>query len=122
MQSYEDQISAFLGTLLLKIRAQGAWFSADVFGLTSLVKDDEGIGQKFQKLVEHIDYLCPMVYPSHYHHGEYGIQNPDTEPYKIVTLSVGDAKKRLKDVHACKLSPWIQDFSLGNHLVGSGPC
>ncbi len=111
----EDQISAFLTYAAANIRAQGAWFSADVFGLTSLVKDDEGIGQKFQKLIEHVDYLCPMVYPSHYHHGEYGVKNPDLQPYKIITLSVGDAKKRLKDVRTCKLRPWIQDFSLGNH-------
>jgi hypothetical protein len=111
----EDQIAAFLAYAAARIHAKGVWFSADVFGLTSLVKDDEGIGQKFQKLIEHIDYLCPMVYPSHYHHGEYGIKNPDTEPYKIITLSVGDAKKRLKDVSTCKLRPWIQDFSLGNH-------
>jgi len=112
---HEDQIADFLAYSAARIHAQGIWFSADVFGLTSLVKDDEGIGQKFQKLVEHIDYLCPMVYPSHYHHGEYGVENPDLQPYKIVTLSVGDAKKRLKDVTTCKLRPWIQDFSLGNH-------
>lgn len=112
---HEDQIVEFVKYAADRIRGQGAWFSVDVFGLTSLVKDDEGIGQKFQKMVQHVDYLCPMVYPSHYHHGEYGIENPDRDPYKIVSLSVGDAQKRLKDVPTCRLRPWIQDFSLGNH-------
>jgi hypothetical protein len=109
----EDQIAAFLQYAREKIRAQGAWFSADIFGLTSLVKDDEGIGQKFGKVAQQMDYLCPMVYPSHYHKGEYGIPNPNAEPYKIIHLSVGDAQKRLKEVATCKLRPWIQDFNLG---------
>jgi hypothetical protein len=108
----EDQIADFMKYAGEKIKAQGAWFSADVFGLTSLVKDDEGIGQKFAKVIQHVDYLCPMVYPSHYHLGEYHIPNPNKEPYKIVYLSVGDAKKRLKGIATCKLRPWIQDFSL----------
>jgi len=116
---HEDQIAAFLKYAHDKIHAHGGWFSADVFGLTSMVDDDEGIGQKFVKVVENIDYLCPMVYPSHYAHGEYRLKNPNAEPYKLVTYSVGDAKKRLKTVKtSCKLRPWIQDFSLGAPRYG----
>jgi hypothetical protein len=108
----EDQIAAFMKYARDKIKAQGAFFSADVFGLTSLVTNDEGIGQKFVKVIQNVDYLCPMVYPSHYAYGEYGLKDPNKEPYKIITLSVGDAKKRMKAVPTCKLRPWIQDFSL----------
>lgn len=116
---HEDQISAFLTYAYDKIHAHGGWMSADVFGLTSMVKNDEGIGQKFVKVVQHLDYLCPMVYPSHYAHGEYHIPNPNAEPYKIITLSVGDAQKRMKTVKTdCKLRPWIQDFSLGSPPYG----
>jgi hypothetical protein len=116
---HEDQIAAFLKYAHDKIHAHGGWFSADVFGLTSMVKNDEGIGQKFVKVVQNVDYLCPMVYPSHYAHGEYHIPNPNAEPYKIIHLSVGDAQKRLKTVKTdCKLRPWIQDFSLGPPRYG----
>src|SRR5947209_11528362 len=84
-----------------------------------MVKNDEGIGQKFVKVVENVDYLCPMVYPSHYAHGEYRIPNPNAEPYKIIHLSVGDAQKRLATVKTnCKLRPWIQDFTLGSPRYG----
>ena len=65
-----DQIEAFVKYAREKIKAQGAWFSADVFGLTSLVKDDMGIGQTRTNVAKHVDYLCPMVYPSHYAKGE----------------------------------------------------
>ncbi len=111
----ENQIQAFMRYARQKVNSNGAWFSVDVFGLTSLVSNDEGIGQRFLKVAESTDYLCPMVYPSHYHHGEYGIPDPDKDPYRIITVSVGDAKRKLKTVTTCKLRPWIQDFSLGNH-------
>lgn len=108
----EDQIAAFMKYAAEKIHAQGGWFSADVFGLTSRVKNDEGIGQKFEKVIQDVDYLCPMVYPSHYAYHEYGMADPNKEPYKTITLSVGDAQKRLVANPKCKLRPWIQDFNL----------
>ena len=115
----KDQIAAFLSYARGKIKAQGAWFSADVFGLTSLVKSDMGIGQTRTNVARVVDYLCPMVYPSHYALHEYGIANPNKEPYNIIHRSLGDAKKRLQDVPSCRLRPWLQDFSL--HGVHYGP-
>ena len=111
----EDQIAAFMKYAHDKIHAAGGWFSTDVFGLTSLVKNDEGIGQKFSKVIQNADYLCPMVYPSHYHKGEYGIPNPDTAPYAILHRSLGDAAKGVKAAPNCKLRPWLQAFSLQSH-------
>ena len=115
----EDQIAGFLKYASGKIHAQGGWFSADVFGLTSRVKNDEGIGQQFEKVVQDVDYLSPMVYPSHYAYGEYGMKDPNKEPYKTITLSVGDAQKRLIANPKCKLRPWIQDFNLRHVRYGA---
>ena len=115
----EDQIAAFMKYAADKIHAQGGWFTADVFGLTSRVKNDEGIGQKFEKVIQNVDYLCPMVYPSHYAYGEYGMKDPNLEPYKTITLSVGDAQKRLYANPKCKLRPWIQDFNLRHVRYGA---
>jgi hypothetical protein len=114
----EDQIAGFLKYAAQKIHAQGGWFSADVFGLTSRVKNDEGIGQQFEKVIQDVDFLSPMVYPSHYAYGEYGMKDPNKEPYKTITLSVGDAQKRLIANPKCKLRPWIQDFNLRHVKYG----
>lgn len=62
-------------------------------------------------MAKHLDYICPMVYPSHYALGEYGIPNPNKAPYKIARLSLGDAVKQVKGTK-CKIRPWLQDFSL----------
>ena len=58
----------------------GVWVSADVFGLTVFVKDDLGIGQKIEKVASNVDIVCPMVYPSHYYAGSYGIAKPNAQP------------------------------------------
>ncbi len=114
-----EQIEAFVQYAREKIKAQGAWFSADVFGLTSLVKSDMGIGQTSTNVAQHVDYLCPMVYPSHYAKGEYGIKDPNREPYRVVYASLKDAKEHLKDIPTCKLRPWLQDFSLYGVTYGA---
>ena len=77
------------------------------------IAEDMGIGQLFSKMAAHVNYMCPMTYPSHYAHHEFGIANPNAEPYKIILKSVGDARDLVKDVPTCKLRPWIQDFTLG---------
>lgn len=86
--------------------------SIDVFGLTPSVNHDMGIGQRFLQMVEVVDFVSPMMYPSHYRKGEYGIPDPNKEPYKTVFRTISDAKKLLGE-QIYKLRPYLQDFSLG---------
>ncbi|MCX7956771.1 MAG: putative glycoside hydrolase, partial [Endomicrobia bacterium] len=86
--------------------------SIDVFGLTPSVNHDMGIGQRFFQMAEVSDFVSPMMYPSHYRKGEYGIPAQNKEPYKTVFRTVSDAKKLLGD-QFYKLRPYLQDFSLG---------
>ncbi len=90
----------------------GTKISIDVFGLTTSVSTGMGIGQQMGPMAREVDYVCPMVYPSHYAKGEYGIANPNSEPYKIIHYAVRDAIKMLGS-DAYKLRPYLQDFSLG---------
>lgn len=83
--------------------------SADVFGLTTSVKDDMGIGQDINALAAGADYVYPMMYPSHYAHGEYNLKNPADEPYKVLNHGLRDARQKLGLDYA-KLRPYLQDF------------
>ncbi len=90
---------------------KGVVLSADIFGIVSSnTTKDQGIGQDMDYFPQPFDLLCPMVYPSHYAKGEYGIADPAKAPYEIVKVSVGDFKKTL---HGKPLRPWLQDFDLG---------
>ncbi|MBI4218086.1 MAG: hypothetical protein HY610_03115, partial [Elusimicrobia bacterium] len=102
----------FLEESTKRLRPLGAQVSIDIFGLTPSVQHDMGIGQKILQLAEQVDYVSPMVYPSHYAKGEYGIANPNLQPYKVVYKTMSDAKKRLGN-KVSSLRPYLQDFSLG---------
>ncbi len=88
--------------------------SADVFGLTTTVKDDMGIGQDIKTLASGTDYVYPMMYPSHYAAGEYNLKNPNSQPYKVINRGLRDAMGKLGPDYV-KIRPYLQDFSLGYH-------
>lgn len=106
-----DVIRDFLERARAQIVPRGAYISTDLFGLVALVADDLGIGQKLELIAREVDYVSLMVYPSHYNLGEYGIPDPEKDPYKTVSLSLRDAKRRIEGTGA-KLRPWLQDFTL----------
>lgn len=94
-----------------RVRSKKAQYSADIFGIiSSSTKKDQGIGQQLEQIAAPFDVISPMVYPSHYARGEYGIANPNASPYAIVKKSLQDYKAR---VPKAKVRPWLQDFSLG---------
>ncbi len=106
-----DVIRDFLARAREQLVPRGAYVSTDLFGLVALVSDDLGIGQRLEMIAQHVDYISLMLYPSHYNQGEYGIPDPEKEPYKTVSVSLRDAKRRIEGTGA-KLRPWLQDFSL----------
>jgi hypothetical protein len=116
-QESKDQIIArFLRTATNEIHDIGGVVSADVFGLTTTARDGMGIGQKWETLAPEVDAISPMIYPSHYANGSYGVRYPDLQPYSIVKEAAKDANKRnakLKSSHdrVARIRPWIQDFT-----------
>ncbi|MEI6553286.1 MAG: putative glycoside hydrolase [bacterium] len=89
--------------------------SADVFGLVATNNDDLGIGQVLEKILPYVDYIAPMVYPSHFANGWNGYPNPATRPYDVVEISMSKAVARAKAIgqDPKKLRPWLQDFNMG---------
>ena len=111
----EDGVREFLIYADEKLADLGVPITADVFGLTTSAGDDLGIGQRWSKLVDVTDALLPMVYPSHYAPGSYGIDSPNAEPYEVVKTALQHARKRTDDVEdAARVIPWLQDFTLGS--------
>lgn len=68
--------------------------SADLFGYTTVHTDDLGIGQILERAMPYFDHIMPMVYPSHYNKGFAGLQNVNSDPGKIVYVSMADAVRR----------------------------
>ncbi|XOB40535.1 MAG: putative glycoside hydrolase [Candidatus Nealsonbacteria bacterium] len=101
----------------LREKLPQATLSVDLFGL-STVSSNFGVGQNIEDAYQYFDFVCPMVYPSHYVDGFRGYQNPAEYPYEIVKYSMDNALERLNvfnQVYPTKarLRPWLQDFDLG---------
>ncbi len=72
--------------------------SADLFGLATVNSDDLGIGQVIEDAYRNFDYVCPMVYPSHYARGFRGFPNPAEHPFEVVKYSMDKAVGRLRAI------------------------
>ena len=73
--------------------------------------------EEVRAMARNVDYIAPMVYPSHWGPGEYDVASPNAQPYDIVFRSLADFRKQTKGTGA-RVVPWLQDFSLG---VAYGP-
>jgi hypothetical protein len=104
-------IARFLRYAGSQLHPLGVRVSADVFGLAAT--HDLGIGQVPKKVAAYVDALYPMVYPSHFGSGEYGIEDPDAYPGRTVARALLDFRRQLKGKHLT-LIPWLQDFSLAH--------
>ena len=103
-------IPAFAQYASKRLHPLGVRVSLDVFGLAAT--RDLGIGQLPRRLSAHVDALYPMLYPSHYNSGEYGISYPDGRPGLVVSRSLLDFQRAVEG-RKTRLTPWLQDFSLG---------
>jgi hypothetical protein len=105
-------IRRFFQYLDVQMKSVDVLTSADIFGLTTMVNDDMNIGQRIQDIADYVDYICPMIYPSHYPRGYLGLNNPAAHPYRIIYDACLRGMKRLEGKRA-KMRPWLQDFKLG---------
>ena len=102
-------IAAFMAKARRELGPTGVFIAADLFGYTAFNANDTDIGQRIEELAPHLDYICPMVYPSGYHLGIPGYRNPVMHSYEVVRESVKMIRQRSQHTHV-QVRPWLQDF------------
>ena len=109
-----------LGLLRDLVKPLGVPMTIDVFGLTATDSTDMGIGQRWEMFIDRADVVLPMVYPSHFARGTYGLANPNAKPYETIGRALEDAKRRSAGIAgAAKIIPWYQDFTMGAPRYGA---
>ncbi|MDH4046148.1 MAG: putative glycoside hydrolase [Gemmatimonadota bacterium] len=99
--------------LRARVQPLGVPFTLDIFGLTSSATGDLGIGQVWEDLAGEADVVLPMVYPSHYRRGSYGIAHPNASPYETIRRALQDAIARSASMpRSAKIRPYLQSFSI----------
>lgn len=134
----EEIIGDFVKYAAERVHETGGAISADVYGMVIDSRvDQEIVGQNYVEMSRYLDYISPMVYPSHYGPYNYDIPVPDAEPYKLVLKALQASKKALAGVLTKTISgnegveysaeeiaalvpmegirvqvrPWLQDFT-----------
>ena len=110
-----NNINSFLSKSRQLLHSEGCLLSADTFGYILTNKQDGGIGQNLETIVENVDFISPMVYPSHYTNGSFGYQNPNKHPYEVITAALTDALDR--GVDKDKIRPFLQGFWHSNEDI-----
>lgn len=115
-QTRIEIITEFVEYMYTNLHDMGVVVSADVFGtiITSKI-DSEIVGQDYKELIKHLDYICPMIYPSHYAKGSFGIENPDLNPYELILAVMQYSNMIVNEIpreeRRAEVRPWLQDFT-----------
>lgn len=102
-------VSGFLAEARRRLIPYNVFLSADIFGYVCWNLNDTKIGQRLEDIVGHLDYVCPMLYPSGFQYGIPGYRNPVANPYEIVYLSLKRAQERT-NLPSYRFRPWLQAF------------
>lgn len=98
-----------------QLEGTGALLGVSVFGIAATRPDQ--IAQDIRLLAPHVDYVAPMIYPSHWGPGEFGVADPNRQPADIVGASLVDFHLAVAGSGAAVV-PWLQDFSAGGVTYG----
>jgi hypothetical protein len=105
-------MKSFFRFLNDNLENQPAWISIDVFGFVMERHDGMSIGQRLEDTVDFVDYVSPMMYPSHYPPGHLGLKNPAASPYAVIENGMKKGILYFEGKKA-KVRPWLQAFNLG---------
>jgi len=111
VDSSSTAVVNFLSTTHAALRERCVYQGASVFGIAADRPD--AVGQDIPRIARHVEYIAPMLYPSHWVNGEYGVTNPNKQPYDIIKATLADFQVKTAGTGVA-LVPWLQDFSYGH--------
>jgi hypothetical protein len=103
-------VVAFLRESRLALRPYGTFLGASVFGIAATRPGE--VAQDVPAMARQLDYVAPLLYPSHWAPGEYLVDDPNAHPYEIVERALIGFERAVAGTPA-RVVPWLQDFSLG---------
>jgi hypothetical protein len=113
-EAREAAITEFMRRSHEAVSGAGGYLAADLFGFVTIMDDEQYIGQRFSSLAPYLDFVCMMIYPSHFETGNIASApgHPNDYPYETIFESLERADAIVPDSRL-KFRPWLQDFSYG---------
>jgi hypothetical protein len=109
VESRTGAISGFLDAAYKALIPYNVMVSADIFGYVPWNTGDTFIGQDVNKVVNNVDVVSFMLYPSGFQFGIPNYRNPVQNPYETIFITLKQAQKRTS-ASGLQFRPWLQAF------------
>jgi hypothetical protein len=102
----EEAIVEFTRIADERLAPYGVEHGASVYGVSA--DRPAEVSQDIVALSDHLDYVAPMIYPSHWGPGEYGVANPLMQPYDMVAATL-EIWNDVTEGKRARVMPWLED-------------
>lgn len=102
----EDGIVEFVRRADRRLSRWGIEHGASVFGIA--VASPTSIAQDIPRMARHLDYVAPMLYPSHWGPNHFGLADPVRDPYTVIFSSLATFEDAVDGLRA-RVIPWLED-------------
>jgi hypothetical protein len=104
--SPEESLVAFTRAADERLAPYGVLHGASLYGVSADRPTE--VSQDVEAMAEHLDYVAPMIYPSHWGPGEYDVANPLEQPYDMVAATLEIWQEATEGKRA-RVLPWLED-------------
>ncbi|WP_258110224.1 putative glycoside hydrolase [Alicyclobacillus sp. SP_1] len=114
-----DAVTDFIKYARRQLQPYHVQVAVDILGYTATIHESTSVGQSYRRISKNVDVISPMIYPSLWGYGYFGISRPDLHPYQVVMDFERAEKKSLAGLaHPPVQIPWIQDYTAS--YLGAG--
>ena len=109
--SKDRVITDFLRQVHDRLEGSEIRLSADVFGIVAWGREADKLatGQSVRDMLEYVDVVSPMLYPSHFYGSFEGMEIPSAYPYYFLYQGCLSLRRQAEH-HGVVVRPWIQAF------------
>jgi hypothetical protein len=102
----EESIADFVRIADERLQPYGVVHGASLYGVSADRPTE--VSQDVDVLADHLDYVAPMIYPSHWGPGEYDVADPLHQPRDMVEATL-EVWLEATDGRRARVAPWLED-------------
>jgi hypothetical protein len=102
----EESIADFVRTADERLQPYGVQHGASLYGVSADRPTE--VSQDVEVLADHLDYISPMIYPSHWGPGEYDVADPLHQPRDMVEATL-EVWLEATEGRRARIAPWLED-------------
>jgi hypothetical protein len=102
----EESIADFVRIADERLQPYGVQHGASLYGVSADRPTE--VSQDVEVMADHLDYVAPMIYPSHWAQGEYDVADPLHQPRDMVEATL-EVWLEATEGRRARVAPWLED-------------